>query len=51
MAWPSEPSQRAILRPSKFGHSTDGDSTYHLFAGTVNLGLSHFIEKMRKGSR
>ena len=50
MAWPSEPSLPRILQASKFGHSTGGDSTSHLFADTANLVLSHLMEKVRKGS-
>ena len=43
MAWPSEPSLPTALQASKFGHSTGGDSTSHLFANTRDLVLSKFV--------
>ena len=43
MAWPSEPSQLILLVSSKFGHSTGGDSTSHLFATPLDSKLSKFV--------
>ena len=43
MAWTSEPSLPRVQRASKFGHSTGGDSTSHLFANPQDLLLSKFV--------